>query len=249
MDVRGQRVLVFGDSLTHRGSRTSPDGVDVTEPSSRTSSSPGDLLASYLLEHGAGSARINGRVSRSAVNFWKGNNGEAGAAVLAAEVARRPSLVVVLLGTNDLGMNAAADAEAFRLIRESFIANGARVIAIGPPSFLSDELNRKAVTVYESLVKVFGAANVIDWRPVTVDIVKPSQGRASDGVHFTALGARAAAARLAQAIHTQGGPVIATAGINWVPPMVSIFLTGLLIGGAWLIHRRRTLQPRRALPR
>jgi lysophospholipase L1-like esterase len=241
MDVRGQRVLVFGDSLTHRGSRVSPDGVDVTEPNSRTSASPGDLLASYLLEAGATSARINGRVSRSAVNFWKGNNGEAGAAVLAAEVVRRPSLVVILLGTNDLGMNAVADAEAFRLIRESFVANGARVVAVGPPSFISSELNQKAVTVYDTLTRVFGAANVVDWRRMTVDIVKPSQGRASDGVHFTALGARAAAARLAQAIHTQGAPVIATAGVTWLPPVIGLVLTGLLVGGAWLIRRRRTL--------
>lgn len=241
MDVRGKRVLVFGDSLTHRGARTAPDGVDVTESSAR-SGSPGDLLASYLLEAGASAVRINGRVSRSAVNFWKGNNGENGSQVMVEEsVRRRPELVVVFLGTNDLGLNAEADARAFRMIDETFRANGAQVIAIGPPSFASETLTREAEVVYQTLRQVFGP-RLIDARPISADLVLPSQGRASDGIHFASQGSRALAARLAAAVVTLGRRSIRTAAAE--RPLVIIgaaVAAALTITGAAVLLRRRRL--------
>lgn len=239
MDVGGKRVLVFGDSLTHRGSRTAPDGVDVTESSAR-SGSPGDLLASYLLEAGARAARINGRVSRSAVNFWKGTNGENGSQVMVEEsVRRRPDLVFVFLGTNDLGLNAQADAQAFRLIDETFRANGATVIAIGPPSFASETLTSEAAVVYQTLRQVFGL-RLIDARPISTDLVLPSQGRASDGVHFASQGSRVLAARLAAAVVTLGRRSIRTAVAE--RPLVIIgaaTAAALAIAGAAVLLRRR----------
>jgi len=245
MDVRGKSVLVFGDSLAHRGSRTAPDGVDVTEASAR-SGSPGDLLASYLLEAGARAARINGRVSRSAVNFWKGNNGEAGSQVMVEEsVRRRPDLVFVFLGTNDLGLNTQADQKAFQLIDETFRANGATVIAIGPPAFASEALTREAVVVYQTLQRVFGD-RVIDARPISTDLVTPSQGRASDGVHFASQGARVFAARLAAAVVAFGHRPLRAAIRErpWVVIGTATLAALTIAGGAVLLRRRRFVSAR-----
>lgn len=256
MDPRGRRILVFGDSLTHRGARTAPDGVPALPLANRTGT-PGDLLASYLLAAGAAAVRINGRVSRSAVNLWKGNNGENGAAVVAAEASARPDLVIIMLGTNDLGMGATADAAAFQRLRDAFASYGAEVAAIGPPAFARADLNAKAVTVYQTLARVFGTNNVIDARPLSADVVTTAQGRAGDGIHFAGSGASKVAARLAQAVLTRPGrvaasgsgdagvgpPVVVDAG-TLTPPSPWWSLLGaaaavVAIGGAVLVKRRR----------
>lgn len=256
MDPRGRRILVFGDSLTHRGARTAPDGVPALPLANRTGT-PGDLLASYLLTAGAAAVRINGRVSRSAVNLWKGNNGENGAAVVATEAGARPDFVIIMLGTNDLGMGATADAAAFQRLRDAFASYGAEVVAIGPPAFARADLNAKAVTVYQTLARVFGTNNVIDARPLSADVVTPAQGRAGDGIHFAGSGASKVAARLAQAVLARPGrvaaggsgdagvspPVVVDAG-TLTPPSPWWSLLGAAaavaaIGGAVLVKRRR----------
>lgn len=256
MDPRGRRILVFGDSLTHRGATTAPDGVPALPLANRTGT-PGDLLASYLLTAGAAAVRVNGRVSRSAINLWKGNNGENGAAVVAAEAGARPDLVIIMLGTNDLGMGATADAAAFRRLRDAFAGYGAEVWAIGPPAFARADLSAKAVTVYQTLAQVFGANRVIDARPLSADVLTTAQGRAGDGIHFAGSGASKVAARLAQAVLAQpsrpaaGGTVDAGTG-----PAVTVDAGALTspspwwavlgaaaavaaIGGAVLVKRRR----------
>ncbi len=242
MDPRGRRILVFGDSLTHRGARAAPDGVPALPLANRTGT-PGDLLASYLLTAGAAAVRVNGRVSRSAINLWKGNNGENGAAVVAAEAGARPDLVIIMLGTNDLGMGAAADAAAFQRLRDAFAGYGAEVVAIGPPAFARADLNAKAVTVYQTLARVFGANNVIDARPLSADVVTTAQGRAGDGIHFAGSGASKVAARLAQAvldIPSAGGgtAVVASTPSPWWAA-VGAALAAATIGGAVLVKRRR----------
>lgn len=245
MDVRGKRVLVFGDSLTHRGGRADPDGVPA-QPSVARGGSPGDLLASHLLAAGAGAVRINGRVSRSAVNFWKGNNGENGAAVIAAEAAARPDIVIVFLGTNDLGMNAAADAAAFRRIAASF--PGAQLWAVGPPAFARADLNAQAGPVYQTLAQVFGAHRLVDLRPLTADIVTAGQGRAGDGVHFATAGAQKAAQRLAAALLGMDNRVDAVTSATpalrawWPVPVSAAVATAALIGMAFAVRRRRQLR-------
>jgi lysophospholipase L1-like esterase len=256
MDPRGRRILVFGDSLTHRGARTAPDGVPALPLANRTGT-PGDLLASYLLTAGAAAVRINGRVSRSAVNLWKGNNGENGTAVVAAEASARPDLVIIMLGTNDLGMGATADAAAFQRLRDAFAGYGAEVVAIGPPAFARADLNAKAVTVYQTLARVFGTNNVIDARPLSADVVTTAQGRAGDGIHFAGSGASKVAARLAQAVLARPGRVAASgSGDAGVGPPVVVDAGTLMptspwwsllgaaaavaaIGGAVLVKRRR----------
>lgn len=255
MDPRGRRILVFGDSLTHRGARTAPDGVPALPLANRTGT-PGDLLASYLLTAGAAAVRVNGRVSRSAINLWKGNNGEDGAAVVAAEVGGRPDLVIIMLGTNDLGMGATADAAAFRRLRDAFAGYGAEVWAIGPPAFARADLNAKAVTVYQTLAQVFGS-RVIDARPLSADVLTPAQGRAGDGIHFAAGGASKVAARLAQAVLAQPSrsaasgtfdanaqlPAATGAGTAASPSpwwaVLGAAAAVAAVGGAVLVRRRR----------
>ena len=250
MDPRGRRILVFGDSLTHRGATTAPDGVPALPLANRTGT-PGDLLASYLLTAGAAAVRVNGRVSRSAINLWKGNNGENGTAVVAAEVAARPDLVIIMLGTNDLGMGATADAAAFRRLRDAFAGYGAEVWAIGPPAFARADLNAKAVTVYATLVQVFGPTRVIDARPLSADVVTVAQGRAGDGIHFGAGGASKVAARLAQTLLAQPGEgAVATAPSPWWA-VAGAALAVAAVGGAVLVKRRRTsrlMGPPRFIP-
>jgi lysophospholipase L1-like esterase len=259
MDPRGRRILVFGDSLTHRGARTAPDGVPALPLANRTGT-PGDLLASYLLTAGAAAVRVNGRVSRSAINLWKGNNGENGAAVVAAEAGARPDLVIIMLGTNDLGMGAAADAAAFQRLRDAFAGYGAEVVAIGPPAFARADLNAKAVTVYQTLARVFGANDVIDARPLSADVVTTAQGRAGDGIHFAGSGASKVAARLAQAVLARPGRVAAggaadagipsagggTAVVTSTPSpwwaVVGATLAVAAVGGAVLVKRRRAVR-------
>lgn len=231
MDLSGKRVLIFGDSLTHRGARSSPDGRDVTEGIDRDSS-PGDLLASYLLQQGARSARINGRVSRSAYNFFRI---EDAGGILAEEVARDPDVVFVFLGTNDLGLNQNADASAFQNIRNAF-HGVAEVYAIGPPMFASETANQRARVVYATLSRVFGAGHVFDLRPLTRDLTE--QGRTSDGIHFTGVGARTVAARLASVIADYGQIALRPL---WKPVGVSLGLAAGAIGLAWIIRRRRML--------
>ncbi len=235
IDPRGRRVLVIGDSLTHRGSDSAPDGVTVTESAAR-SSTPGDLFASHLLAMGAAAARINGRVSRGAYNLFTGANGEDGRQVLATETAWRPDLVFVVLGTNDLGLADRPLTNAYAVLRDAF--PGAQVIAVGPPYFARSEDARESAAVYAILARTFGPANVIDWRPGTL-----AMPRTPDGVHFTAAGAKGAAVALAAAVMARRPVAIAPAGSALGPAVFTMIVLGALgVGGLVLLRRPR---PRR----
>ncbi len=234
MDPRGKRILIFGDSLTHRGGRDAPDGVPAL-PGPRSSGTPGDLLATHLLTHGAAAVRINGRVSRSAVNFWRDNNGEVGADVIASEASARPDIVIFFLGTNDLGLNPAADEAAFRRLAASFPT--AELWALGPPAFARADLTRSAETVYTTLRRVFGDRRVIDLRPLT-----PATGRTRDGVHFTSQGAAALAAAIVAALITGGLPAPVVPPQAWGVTAAGVGVAAAAVGVAWLIRRRNALR-------
>ena len=193
MNIRGERVLIFGDSLSSRGST---EQVNVTETPNRVSSSPGDLLASWLLAAGAQAARLDARVGRSAINFW---DREAAAQLLAQDAAWKPTLVIVALGTNDIGRDVVKTTLAMAKLRDAFRQMGADVIAIGPPSFTRADLQNNSGTVVAMLQEVFGKRNVIDARPLSTDLIG-SQFRTSDQVHFTREGAAVLAQRYAGAV-------------------------------------------------
>lgn len=68
MNVNGERVIIFGDSLSHQVD-SAPEIWNVDQASGRISSQPGDLLASMLAEQGA-AVRVNACAGRSAHNFF-----------------------------------------------------------------------------------------------------------------------------------------------------------------------------------
>lgn len=236
MNIAGQRVLVFGDSLSHVGPDNGPEAVEITRTGSY--SSPGAILAQKLLQAGASAARVDARVGRSAYNFW---GREATGALLQADLAWKPTLVIVMLGTNDLGLNMVRDMDAMGRILRAF-APTAEVWGIGPPSFASGALQVQTGPVVAMMQSVF-EDRFVDARGLSTQ----PEGRTADGVHFTRAGAEAWARGLAQTLLTRlrerpepGGPSrrspLALAGWGLV------VLVGALVGVG--IKRRR----RRALP-
>lgn len=203
MNVAGERVLLFGDSLVHHGADSDPEIWDVDAGSDRSSSAPGDLLASMLLEQGAAAVRIDANVGRSAHNFWAGNAAyqfQSAADLITSDTAFAPTKVVVILGTNDAD-SGAIDEAAMQQIADTYGAMGAEVWAIGPPVFADPTLSAKADQVYTVMGDVFGG-RLIDWRPLS-----STDNRAGDGMHFQAAGAVASAQALAQALITTASPI------------------------------------------
>lgn len=198
MNVRGERILIFGDSLSHHGSDNAPEIWDVDTGSARISGQPGDLLASMLAEQGAAAVRVNARVGRSAHNFW---GREDTSSLLASDQAFAPTKVIVMLGTNDIGLNLDIDGAEMAQIRDFYKDLGAEVWGVGPFMYVSDTLNKQAMPVATMMRKTFGS-RWIDPRDVT-----PLQGRAGDGVHFAPGSARELALALQQIMLTTSSPL------------------------------------------
>lgn len=197
MNIRGERVIIFGDSLSKHAHDSSPEIWDANVGSARQSSAPGDLLASLLLEQGAQAARVNARVGRSAWNFWQR---EPVQQLIASDAAFRPTRVLVMLGTNDADSGVAPDKdrEAFQAIKDQYTAMGAEVYAIGP--FLSSIDAGKVEQTVQVMKSVFGM-RFIDGRPLS-----QLAQRAGDGVHYTQVGARTLALALADAVMSKISP-------------------------------------------
>lgn len=210
MNARSERILIFGDSLTQHASGANPIW-NVDAGPQRPSAGPGDLLASLLLDQGA-TVRTNALVSRSAVNFW---TREAAQDLIAADRAWRPTKVVFVLGTNDVGLNAAADYAAFVRLRDAYKAPGVELWAIGP--FTSRLPAAGIEVVAATMRKVFGA-RFIDGRPLS-RLISPGP----DGVHYTPTSARLLALNLADAL-LSASPVR--------PWMGLAIGAGIVVGGA-----------------
>ncbi len=191
MNVRGERILIFGDSLTHHGADAGPEVWNVDAGSSRTSSAPGDLLASLLLEQGAAAVRTDARVGRSAANFYERENATA---LLDGDKNWRPTKVVIMLGTNDIGRDVGKTTAAMAGLKNAFELAGAEVWAIGPMTYNVASLNQQAPQVVQVMANVFGA-RFIDARNLSVQT-----GRARDGVHFGQDAARQTALNLANVL-------------------------------------------------
>lgn len=174
------RVLVFGDSLS-------------------TSNGPGVVMARELEARGH-TVRINARVSRSAWNFWAR---EDTLRLMDADRAWKPELVIVWLGTNDIGISSVRTRDGLVRIRDAYEDAGAKVVAIGPPAFAELELREGSLPVYATMGAVFG--DVVDARPRSLDL-REAPYRAGDGVHFTARGAEVLGVRLADEITAPSSP-------------------------------------------
>jgi len=174
-DVRGKRIVVFGDSL------------------SSGAGSPGAEMAAALQAGGA-AVQVNARIGRSAHNFW---TREDTATQLAAIQAFRPNLVIVELGTNDIGLAMSVDRAQMQKLRTALAANGAEVWAFGPPAFRPElGLDSGAAEVVTMMLSVFGN-RFIDLRRSTRDMLTAERGRAADGVHFTSAGGEQLGKRMA----------------------------------------------------
>lgn len=231
MNVGGERILIFGDSLSHHGQSAAPEIWDVVSGSNRVSAAPGDLLGSLLVERGAKAVRINANVGRSARNFWTAPNKwqqNTAATLITSDKAFQPTKVIVMLGTNDAAAGK-MDAGSITKIRDTYEAMGAEVWAVGPPVFTSPQLTTNSVLVYGTLAEAFGP-RVIDARPLS-----STEGRTTDGIHFQPAAARAFALQLADKLTEQP---MATAKIPWKNVALSfggVLTLGLL--GMWLYRR------------
>ena len=210
MNVRGERIIIFGDSLTHHGADSGLEVWAATgNAAQRASSGPGDLLASMLVDAGAQAVRTNARVGRSAANFYER---EAAQDLLAADRQWRPTKVVVMLGTNDIGRDPGKTVAAMAGIRAAYENMGAEVWAIGPVGYAAPALalNTSAPAVADLMRQAFGA-RFIDARALAV-----TTDRARDGVHFTPSSARPTAEHLLTALQA--------------PDQAAVGLTAVLVG-------------------
>lgn len=186
--VSGQRVLIFGDSL------------------SADEHAPGAVLAKHLINAGA-MVRVDAKVGRSAPNFY--TTREDAAAHVADALAFAPHTVIVVLGTNDIGRSPALDLAAFLRLRRELGAKGATFWAFGPPTFPASgkgsENNVGRAAVIGTMRQAFGD-HFLDLGPLSRDLGPAGEaGRAADGVHFTAAGGQVLGARMADRFLAAGG--------------------------------------------
>lgn len=243
MNVAGERILIFGDSLTHHGTDFGPEIWDLDV--APISSQPGDVLAGLLAQAGAQAVRTDANVGRSARNFFAGPNSHqrnTAADLLASDTAFAPTKVIIFLGTNDadqLSPSATqADPAAMTQLRDTFVGMGAEVIAIGPPVFADQSLTARANVIYEMMSDVFGS-NLIDARPLSSTV-----GRAGDSVHFGQAAAVDFANQLLPQVQSVGGPIgAAFDSVGATTPTKKWALAGgvalAILGVTWFFTRRK----------
>ena len=250
MNIRGERVIIFGDSLSHPGPDTGPAIVDLAPTFfALQTSAPGEVLGRALLPHllldGAQAVRINAKVGRSARSFLFN---EDSTSLLASDRVFRPTKVVIFLGTNDIdqGLDAASLArtrDAMTRIRDAYRAMGAEVFAIGPPMYQNARYNAGAPAMLDLMRGVFGADHTIDARPLT----DPGL-RARDGVHFTASSAAGTGSQLFKALLAVAAPAQPSTSVMSTGQKVAIGLAvaASFIGLSWLalrVAKRAAQQP------
>lgn len=245
MNIRGERILILGDSLSALPPYTTTAATIVDLLPGTTANSPGSVLGKQLLANGAQAVRVNARVGRSAISFM---NLEKGLGQIASDIAAfKPTKVIVFLGTNDIDRGVTADAlartsSAMRGIRDAFKLAGAEVFALGPPSYNQARYTTGAPAVLATMQNVFGADHTLDLRPFA-----PTAQRTGDGVHFTAAGAHAIAPEIAVALAALGAatPIASTSpGVK-----IALGVAGVagFVGVTWLalyIAKRAAKDPR-----
>lgn len=240
MNTQNERILIFGDSLSHPGPDGGPTIIDVKfgdrEPdSAAVSSAPGAVLAASLLEDAhAQAVRIDARVGRSAKSFFTIENASA---LLASNRAFRPTKVIIMLGTNDIDRGVSQSAlgstkSAMTQIRDAYRAMGAEVFAIGPPSYLSDHYNQGAAAMLMAMREVFGTDRTFDARLLTL-----GTERTSDGIHFTQRGAAVAGTQLARFVTFQPPAVAAPTTSTGAKVAAGLFGAVTVVTLGWLAWR------------
>jgi lysophospholipase L1-like esterase len=180
--VKGKKIQILGDSLSYG------------------QSSPGWFMGSHLGGAGA-EVRINARVGRSAWNFY---DREDTTAQLAAIRAWDPDIVIVELGTNDVGLSMSKDGARMAQLKRELAAGGAEVWAFGPPSFPTGTKHHEGSPAVVAMMRQVFGGKFIDLRPITSDLLS-SAHRTSDQIHFTTDGAKLAGERMADRFERAGG--------------------------------------------
>jgi lysophospholipase L1-like esterase len=225
MNVTGHRVLIVGDSLSFPGATPK----EITQGSTRRSAAPGDLLGSMLLEAGASAVRVNAKVGRSAVSYLTNES-----ALITSDLAWRPTRIVIMLGTNDTQRDFKATAAAFKELHADYKMSGAEVWAVGPMAYVGSgaRLTAPALSIVDIMQKEFGP-KFIDARPLSA-----TDGRASDGIHFTATSAPPTAAAIAKALLSKRTIPTST----WIFGLAGIGLAFAAWFGTKVIARRIALR-------
>lgn len=246
MNIRGERILILGDSLSAFAPFTTLKPTIVDLLPGTTATTPGGVLGKRLLASGAEAVRVNARVGRSAISFL---NGESGLNQIAGDVAEfRPTKVIVFLGTNDIDRGTTKDAlartqNAMVQIRDAYRHAGADVFAFGPPMYGNYNYAFAAPTMFETIQKAFGAARTLDLRPLTSGLA-----RSRDGVHFPAASAEQAADRIVAQLPALGA-IAPTTGLS-TGAKIALGVAGFsgLVGLTWLTaHVIRRADHRKAL--
>jgi lysophospholipase L1-like esterase len=243
MNIRGERILILGDSLSSMPPYPTDRATVVDLATGPSTVSPGGLLGRHLLAAHAQAVRVNARIGRSAISFI---NGEKGLSLIANDVSQfRPTKVIVFLGTNDIDRGLTPDAlartsTAMAAIRDAF--KNAEVIALGPPSYPNPKYASGAPLMLKTIQSVFGADRTLDIQPFTA-----ASQRTKDGIHFTAAGAQDAAPEIAAAIATLGQPMTPAPSatsmkIAWGVAGVAGFVGATLL--ALYIAKRAAQNPR-----
>lgn len=223
MNARGERILIFGDSLSvHPGSIPV---WDVDQGSNRNGT-PGELLASLLLEQGAEAVRVNAKGGRSAYNFW---TVEPSWELVAGDLAWRPTKIIFVLGTNDVGMTVGPVEQAYRKIIEAYKPSKAEMWSIGPFINRQDATQRQAVVDIQK--RVFGM-RAIDGRPISQNIAP-----GSDGIHYNYQGAKQLALAMADAWLSAFNPK-AWAGVA----IGAAAIVGGALASSWYKRKGRSLK-------
>ena len=231
MDVKGQRILIVGDSLSHVGADAAPNVVELPRGTKAAGAAPGFYLGAMLLDHGAEAVRINAKVGRSAASLL---SNEGGAQLIAQDATWRPSKVIVMLGTNDTQRDLAKTEAAMLTIANAYRESGAEVWGVGPFVYVGRGavLNAPADRVATLMQQIFGPT-FIDARPLSI-----TDARAGDGIHFTAASAPLQAQTIAQALlakKTTSPKMIVHLGIGFGIALV----LGLVSWGIASSHTKR----------
>lgn len=189
--------------------------------------SPGGAMAS-VLRAGGHEVVVDAKVGRSYGSFLREDPDRRVAALAAA----RPQVVVVALGTNDIGLAPAVELERIRDLHGRLrAATGAPVFAFGPPSFAPGHRLTSGRAELVALERQVYGARFVDLGPLT-----GAAPRTSDGIHFTAAGGDQLGRRMAAAL---------TRALQPAPPiaagLLALGLAALLFWPRGRLSRRELL--------
>lgn len=211
---KGQRVVIIGDSLSLRGA------------------TPGAKLGGFI--RGAGGIVDVIALGGFAVSYFRDairlNNrkwGRPAQQMIERAKAFQPTLVLVLLGTNDYGQSSISIIAGVRELLKQL--SGVPIIFLGPPQvragLVAYKLDvRKEMGRVDKSIKA-SATNYLSSFPLSEDLTG-GKYKAKDGIHFTAEGAKIYGSRLFYAVQAK------LSGASERMPPGNVLLGAFMVWGA-----------------